>query len=151
MKPFLLSVLLLATSLSATAQTSLVASPPTTPQPRTAADTAAAIHRLFAAKRKVCTLLVSGTAVAAATGAAVALSQPDPSHSSGGFGGGIDGRPIMATLIMVASLPVIGVELLTCGGWGHRAEQKALAAAQAHQLPRRLKRTLQPKYFRAVQ
>jgi hypothetical protein len=146
MKPFLLPVLLLAACLSATAQPNLAA-----PQPRTAADTVAAVQRLFMAKRKACNLLVGSTAVVAGAGALVALSQPAPPRSGGGFDAGIDGRPIMATLIMVGSLPIIGIELLTCGGWGRRAEQRALAAAQAHRLPSALQRKLKPAYFAPAQ
>ncbi|WP_460502365.1 hypothetical protein, partial [Hymenobacter agri] len=69
--------------------------------------------------------------------------QPTPA----GGPGLIDGRPILATTFLVGSLPVIGIELLTCGGWGRRAEQKAVAAAETHQLPRALRRKLKPAYF----
>ena len=142
MKRLLLPALLLAAHLSASAQTSLPAA-----QPRTSADTVAAVQRLFKARRKACSWLVGGTAAAAGAGALVALAQPTPD----GGPGLIDGRPILATTFLVGSLPLIGIELLTFSGWGHRAEQKAVAAAQAHQLPRALRRKLKPAYFQPGQ
>jgi hypothetical protein len=114
-----------------------------------APDTAAAIHRLFASRRKTCTYVMGGTALAVGAGSLVALNQPNQGTGGGsGFSAGVDGRPIIATFIGVLGVPVLGAELLFLGGWGHRNEQRAIAAFEKHQLPNNLKRKLTPAYFR---
>jgi hypothetical protein len=113
-------------------------------------DTAAAIHRLFAAKRKTCTYVMGGTALAVGAGSLTALSQPSRgTGGGGGFSAGVDGRPIIATFIGVLGVPVLGAELLLLGGWGHRKEQRAIDAFEKHQLSNNLKRKLTLRYFRS--
>ena len=143
--PFALAILL-AVQTPIAAQVS--PSGPPTAAPAPAADTVAAIHRLFAAKRKVCTFVAGGTALVSGAAAMTALNQPAPNVGGGSFGGPIDGRPIMATFIGVVGAGVVGLELLTFGGWGQRRESRTVAAFQQHQLPQRISRRLKPVYFR---
>ena len=140
----LLFASLLVTSVSGTAQGQVPAGADSTLTAASSADSVAAVHRLFAAKRKACGLVIGGTATVTGIGALSVLNGPSPARNS--FGG-IDGRPIMATMIVIAALPVMGAELLFCGGWGRREEARAIAALQAHQPPRYLQRKLKPKYF----
>lgn len=112
-------------------------------------DTVAAIHRLFVSKRNRCAYIVGGTTAATVTGMVAVSSQPERGSAAGGFSAGVDGRPIIASLIGIVGLPVIGLELLLLrDGWGRKAEQHAVEASQGHhQLPRYVRRELKPKYF----
>ena len=120
-----------------------------------APDTLAAIHRLFAAKRKALRYVIGGTALAAGVGALIALAAPTdpPVHSGGGFGiltGGYsaDDNALAAIVICVVSVPVMLTEVLFCGGWGRRSERRTVVYFYAHQLPPYMKRKLKLKYFR---
>ena len=135
--------LVLLGSRAVSAQGTLVASPATAAPATSAPDTVAAIHRLFAAKRKLCTYVVVGTALTTSIGALTALSGPPPGP---GFVS-VDGGAIMAQAIMVVSLPVVALELLAFGGWGRKKEQLEVAAFNQHCPPQYLKRKLKPKYF----
>jgi hypothetical protein len=120
-----------------------------------APDTAAAIRRLFAAKRKRCGYLVGGTVVTTAVVAGILLSAPQPTPSGGGFGilvgGGLDSNAINAAGVCLVGVPVLMAELLLCGGWGRKNEQRAINAYEAHQLPSSVKRRLKAKYFIGVE
>lgn len=114
-----------------------------------AADTIAALHRLFAARRKLRTVITSGLAVSTALGFALAAT-PAPIPHSPGFGGGlnISTGNIIGVGTIVASVPALGVELLYLHRYSRRREAEAVAAFQTHQLTQRLRRRLKPKYFR---
>ncbi|WP_035566906.1 hypothetical protein [Hymenobacter sp. IS2118] len=148
--PFVFA-LLLATRLPVAAQAAPAVSLPVV-APALAADTIAAIHRLFAAKRKMCAYVAGGTAMVAGVGAVTALSQPAPDTGGGngfGFGApGFDERPINALGFVVVGAAVVGLELLTLGGWGQREEARVIMAYQQHQLSRRISRRLKPVCFR---
>jgi hypothetical protein len=146
MRSQILLLVLMLVSWSATAQ-SASANASAAPLPAVAAtDSATAIHRLFAAKRKTRQYIVGGTAAAGIAGVVVALNQPAP-PTSAGFGAGIDGRPIMATLIGVATGALMGIELLAPSVWSRKREERAMVELATHQLPRYIKRQLKPRYF----
>jgi hypothetical protein len=110
-------------------------------------DTAAAIHRLFAAKRRRQGYVVGGTALVAvgATGV-VAANRPADTGSGNGFGV-IAPNNLDLAMVGVVAMPVVLVEALLLGGWGHKYERQVLATWQQHQLPRSVKRRLEPRYF----
>lgn len=129
-----------------------------TPEQPAAPDTAAALHRLFAAKRRVFRYVVGGTAAGVATAAAILLLHPpddDPGGNRGGSGYGNlavpygDGNKYntAALGVGITSLPVLLVEVVCCMGWGHKSEQQALADFEQHQLPRHIRHKLKAKYF----
>jgi hypothetical protein len=132
----LLSVLLAGSSLVAQAQVAPVA------QVAVAApDTVAALHRLFAAKRKKLLPIVVGTVAADVAGVIIIGSTVD----SGGF---IDGRILGQALTGILGVVVVGTEVLFYTSiYSKKKEQRAVTAFEAHQLPRDLKRQLKAKYF----
>lgn len=121
-------------------------------------DTAAAIHRLFTAKRKR-QVIISGATFGVAVGAvvAVALSSQQP---SGGGGGGfgilttsgpiLDNQAVAVMGIGITMIPVVLIEALLFGGWNKKQEQQTIEAWQQHKEARFLKRKLKPKYFAAL-
>lgn len=112
-----------------------LASPPAAP------DTVAALHRLFAAKRKKLLPIVAGTVAADAAGVAIIGATVE----GGGF---IDGRIVGQVLTVGAGVAVVAAEVLFYTTvYSKRKEQRAIAAFEAHQLPRHLRRQLKAKYF----
>jgi peptidoglycan/LPS O-acetylase OafA/YrhL len=113
-----------------------------------APDTAAAIHRLFAAKRKRQGYVVGATVVAAVgTAGVVAANRPTDLGTSSGFGV-IAPNNLDLAMVGIVAVPVVLAEALFLGGWGHKYERQVLATwQQQHQLPRAVKRRLAPRYF----
>jgi hypothetical protein len=109
-------------------------------------DTAAAIHRLFAAKRKRQVIV----------GAVVATSNQQP---SGGGGGGfgiltntgpiLDGPGMSVLAVGVIMFPVVLLEAVIFGGWSKKQEQLTIDGWQQHKESQFLKRRLKSKYFAA--
>jgi hypothetical protein len=109
-----------------------------------APDTVAALHRLFAAKRKKLVPIVGGTIVADVAGIAIIGATVE----SGGL---IDGRVVGQALTGILGVVMVGTEVLFYTAiYGKRKEQRAVAAFEAHQLPRHLKRQLKAKYFQEL-
>jgi hypothetical protein len=118
-------------------------------------DTAAAIHRLFAAKRKR-QVIVGGTTFGVAVGAVVATSNQQP---SGGGGGGfgiltntgpiLDGPGMAVLAVGVIMFPVVLLEAVIFGGWSKKQEQLTIDGWQQHKESQFLKRRLKSKYFAA--
>jgi hypothetical protein len=111
-------------------------------------DTAAAIHRLFAAKRKRQGYVIGATVVAAiGTAGTVVANRPADSGTSSGFGVMAPNNLDLA-MVGVVAVPVVLAEALFLGGWGYKYERQVLATwQQQHQLPRAVKRRLVPRYF----
>lgn len=111
--------------------------PATQPVP----DTAAAIHRLFAAKRHQSGIAISGTT---AVGLLSLLVAENTRHSYT-----IDAAPIIATGISLLSIPAIIAEIGFYRQFTIRKEARALSAFRAHKLPAKIRRLLLPAYFEA--
>jgi hypothetical protein len=146
MRPQLLLLVLVLANWSARAQSALTTVSAAPVPVVTGTDSAAAIHRLFVTKRKTRQYVVGGTAAAGITSLVVVLNQPAP-PTSAGFSAGIDGRPVMATIIGVTTAAVMGLELLAPSAWSHQREEEAMNLLAAHKLPRYIKRRLEPRYF----
>ena len=147
MKPLLLFVGLLLVGSPGAAQISPVAAPAALPTSApsmlrpAALDTVAALHRLFAAKRKKLVPIVAGTLAADVAGIAIIGSTVE----SGGY---IDGRVIGQALTGILGVATVSAEVLFYTTvYGKKKEARAVAALEAHQLPRHLKRQLKAKYF----
>ena len=143
MKPLLLLVALLLASGPAAAQALLPAAPlPAATGPTVSApDTVAALHRLYAAKRRKLLPIVAGTVAADAIGIAVVGATVQNR-------GLLDGRDILQGLVGALGVIAVGTEVLFyTGSYGRKKEERAVAAYQAHQLPRHLKRQLKARYF----
>jgi peptidoglycan/LPS O-acetylase OafA/YrhL len=133
----LLALLLLGSARIAQAQQV----PPTPYTAAQAPDTVAALHRLFAAKRKKLLPIVAGTVAASTAGVVIVGSTVD----SGGF---IDDRAVGQALSVIVGVAAVSAEVLFYSiAYGKTKEQRAVAAFEAHQLPRHLKRQLKAKYF----
>lgn len=118
------------------------AAPTTSLAASAAPDTVAALHRLFAAKRKKLVPIVAGTLAADVAGIAIIGSTVE----SGGF---VDGRVIGQALTGILGVVAVGAEVLFYATvYGKKKEARAVAAFEAHQLPCHLKRQLKAKYFR---
>jgi hypothetical protein len=115
---------------------------PPAAQPSVAApDTVAALHRLFAAKRKKLVPIVAGTLVADATGIIIIGATVDG-------GGLIDGRVLGQAMTGILGVIAVGTEVLFYTSiYSKKKEQRAIDAFKTHQLPRHLKRQLKAKYF----
>ena len=153
MKPFLLLAGLLLAASPAPAQTASGPGPapvPVAAPAPVAPDTLAAIHRLFAAKRRRSNLIVGGT-LAAALGFAgvVVANRPAESSSSNGSGFGVVApNNLDLAMVGIVTALVVPTEALLLGGWGPKYEQQVAAAWQQHQLPRAVERRLKARYFR---
>jgi peptidoglycan/LPS O-acetylase OafA/YrhL len=113
---------------------------PATPAP----DTVAALHRLFAAKRKKLLPIVAGTVAADALGIAVVGATVDSR-------GWVDSRALGQALVGVLGVVAVGTEVLFyTATYSRKKEQRAVAAYEAHQLPRHLKRQLKARYFQEL-
>lgn len=109
-----------------------------------APDTVAALHRLFAAKRKKLLPIVAGTTVADVAGIAIIGATVE----SGGL---IDGRVVGQALTGILGVVAVGTEVLFYTSiYSKKKEQRAVDALEAHQLPRHLKRQLKAKYFQEL-
>jgi hypothetical protein len=139
------SLLLLAGILSASpSQTQAQQLAPATPVAAASPDTVAALHRLYAAKRKKLLPIVAGTVAADVAGVVIIGSMVD----SGGL---IDGRVLGQAVTGILGIVAVGTEILFYTSiYSKKKEQRAVAAFEAHQLPRHLKRQLKAKYFQEV-
>ena len=144
MHPYLLAVLLLLASSFARAQDSLSRARPAVAdtarlQP-TAADTAAAIHRLFVAARSLRTITVGGPLLVSGVVIGVLPANDTPVTSSY--------NQLGAGALGVATAPSAPGELLYFGHhYSRRHERRALANWQAHHLAPELRLQLAPTYF----
>ena len=136
---FLFVALLLATN-PAVAQGSLTtAQLDTLVATQAAPDTAAAIHRLFVAKRRVIRYAASGTLLAAVAAIIVVT------NAEAGF---IDTRGVAASGIgLIGGAALLG-ETLSYIDWSRKKERLALEAWQQHRLSAFYHRKLKAKYFR---
>ena len=98
------------------------------------ADTAAALHRLFAAQRKKRGYVVGATGLLVGVGLI-------PSTPPGAI---ISQR----AAVLFWGIPAVGAELLYYGAFSRRKEQRAVDAFRAHKLPPGLRRRLKARYFR---
>lgn len=120
-----------------------------------APDTMAALHRLFAKRRRQQTFGALG--IVAGTGAAIGLISAF-AHSSGGGGGGAygitfsgsgnDDSNITSLGVGILAIPVLAGELLYFDRYNRKREREAGSAFEAHQLPKWLRHSLKSKFFR---
>jgi ATP/ADP translocase len=139
MKYLLLLLLLLLAAKSVVAQNILVAPwPDSLPTAHAATDTAAAIHRLFAAKRKTRTVVVVATLVGGAVITTAGFMDPTPYADAAAAVFGVE--------ILAATI----TELLFYRRYSRAHEQKIIAKYQAHQPPKWLARKLHDSHFRST-
>jgi len=120
-----------------------------------APDTLAAIHELFATRRRQQTFGALGIVVA--TGAAIAFISAS-AHSSGSGGGGAyginfpgpgnDDSNITSLGVGILAIPTLAGELLFFDRYNRKHERQAVKDCRAHKLPKPLIKKLKPKYFR---
>ena len=116
--------------------------PPLAATPAVPPDTVAALHRLFAAKRRKLLPIVGGTAAAGAAGIALIGATVEG-------GGQHDGRVVGQGLVGILGVLIVGTEVLFYStSYSKDKEQRAVAAFAVHQLPHHLQRQLKAKYFR---
>jgi hypothetical protein len=135
---------------SATSAASLGSVPTAAPAP----DTAVAIHRLFAAKRRRQVILSGATLVAALGTMALVSTNSQQVGGSGSSGYGslpsgpiLDGPGVGVLAVGVIALPVALVEAVLVGGWSMKQEQQTIDGWRQHKEARFLKHRLKPKYF----
>ncbi|TFZ67685.1 hypothetical protein E4631_06825 [Hymenobacter sp. UV11] len=110
------------------------------PTPLAAPDTVAALHRLFAAKRKRNSHFFIGTLGVAALGGVVVGTAPST-------WAGLDQAVLGIAIIAFVSLPAIVAETVIALDYNKKSEQQAIESFQARKLPRYLKRKMKAKYF----
>lgn len=132
----LLAGLLVAGPLVAQTQQAAPAAPLTLAAP----DTVAALHRLFAAKRKRQGYATGATALVA-VGTLIAINGNQPVRGPGN-------SDLAAAFGALITLPLIPVVAIGFGGWSARYERQVVEEWRQHRLPRHIKRTLKAKYFR---
>lgn len=103
-------------------------------------DTVAALHRLFAAKRRKLAFILIGTATAELVGQTV-VGTTVPG------GGIIDDRAITQFAVALLTVPVVVAEVLFYAQYNQKHEARAVEDFQLHRLPRHLRRQLKAKYF----
>jgi hypothetical protein len=126
---FLLLALLLVASPAAAQNSPTATRPDSLLATQAAPDTAAAIHRLFAARR-VRSYLITGLLV-----------------TPGVLGFLVDGNSIGTAVYPIAAAPYELANLLCHRRYRRKAEARALVAFQAQQLSPKISRKLKPKYF----
>jgi peptidoglycan/LPS O-acetylase OafA/YrhL len=107
-------------------------------------DTVAAIHRLFAAKRKRTLHFAIGTVGVAGIGVVLIGT------ASSGWDG-LGQAVLGATLVALVALPAVVAEAVTAADYNKKSERRTVEEFHAHKLPRYLKRKLKPKYFQEPQ
>ena len=144
MRCFLLLLALWCGANRAIAQSATPAASPEAMRPLASApDTAAAIHRLFAAKRHQSGIVIGGTVF---TGLLSLLVAENTRH-----GATIEPTPILATGISLLSIPATVAEIGYYRQFTRRKEARALGAFKEHNLPSKIKQQLRPVYFEADQ
>jgi hypothetical protein len=126
---FLLLTLLLATNPAVAQLAPKATRPDSLPVAQAAPDTAAAIHRLFEARR-VRSYVITGLLV-----------------TPGALGFLIDGNSIGTAVYPIAAAPYELANLICHRRYRGKAEKRALLAFQTHQLSPKIQRKLKPKYF----
>ena len=129
MKSLLLLFVLLLVAFSGIAQDSAAARPTPPLAAQVAPDTAAAIHRLFAARR-VRSYAITGLLV-----------------TPGILGLLVDGNSIGTAVYPIAAAPFELANLICHRRYRKKAEKRAMANLQTHQLSPKIRRKLKPKYF----
>jgi hypothetical protein len=104
-----------------------------------APDTVAAIHRLFAAKRRKLAFMLLGTAAAEVTGQIIVGS----TVQSGGI---VDARSIDQFSVIALAVPVALIQVLCYARYNEEHEQRTVAAWQVHRLPRYVQHALKAKH-----
>lgn len=124
---------------------------PPTVGPSPAGDTLAALHRLFAHRRRQQAVGALGILTAAATAIAIVSSKARP-PSQGSSGYGVTppraGDDLAALGIGLLALPVLVGEMVYFDRYNRAHEQRASDELAAHKLSPALKRRLKPKFFR---
>ncbi|MVN75163.1 hypothetical protein GO988_02360 [Hymenobacter sp. HMF4947] len=108
-----------------------------------APDTVAAIHRLFAAKRKRNSHFFVGTVGVIAVGGVV-IGTASSSWD------GLAQAALGAVIIAFVGLPALTAETITALNYNKKSERQAVEDFQAHKVPRYLKRRLKPAYFQEL-
>jgi hypothetical protein len=126
---FLLLALLLAAGPAVAQNLVAAARPDSLVVAQAAPDTAAAIHRLFAARRAR-SYIITGLLV-----------------TPGALGFLVDGNSIGTAAYPVAAAPYELANLICHRRYRRKAEKRALANFQTHQLSSKIRRKLKPKYF----
>jgi hypothetical protein len=103
--------------------------PDSLPVAQAATDTAAAIHRLFAAMR-VRSYVITGLLV-----------------TPGALGLLVDGNSIGTAVYPIAAAPYELANLICHRRYRRKAEKRTLLNFQTHQLSPKIRRKLKPKYF----
>jgi hypothetical protein len=130
MRYLLLLLTLLLVAGSTVAQTSpMMTRPNLLPGAQAAPDTAAAIHRLFAARRGR-SYAITGLIVVPGVVSLLA-----------------DGNSIGTAVYPIAAAPFELANLICHRRYRRKIEKRALTAFQAHQLSPKIRRKLKPKYF----
>lgn len=117
-----------------------------------APDTVAAIHHLFAAKRRARSFVLAGTAMAVLGVAFVVASRPQE-HSGGGGSFALFNSPIVSSAEQaglaagILGVPAVTAELVFYSNFSRRSEKQALEEFHTHQLPKFIKRKFKSKYF----
>jgi len=162
MRYLLLLLALLLAAGPAVAQNPVVAArPDSLPATQAAPDTAAAIHRLFAAKRKRRDIIAAGLGLSLVVGTVGSLAtakNPGPSGSILNLGGapgsstGNAGSQSNASsgatgwlLCAALSWPLIIIDYVAYARYSRKREEKALADYETKQLPGRLRKRLLAK------
>jgi len=120
----------------------------------TAPDTVAALHRLFAAKRRTRDLLIAGLGLGLVTGVAISSSTPDTGHHGSTGYGSLSTGPMFSNtdvfllLYAIPTVPLVVSDLFFFAPYRRKREQQAITDFQAHQLSRHLTRQLKARYFR---
>jgi len=126
---FLLLALLLAAGPAVAQNPVAAAQPDSLVAAQAAPDTAAAIHRLFAARRAR-SYIITGLVVI-----------------PGAIGLLVDGNSIGTAVYPIVAAPYELANLICHRRYRKKAEARALLAFQAHQLSPKIRRKLKPKYF----
>lgn len=130
---------------------SLATAAPAHPAP----DTLAAIHKLFATRRRQ--QVFGALSIVAATAVGIAIISATAQSSSGAGGGAYgltvpnatnDGPNTNALGVGILAIPVLAGELFYFDRYNREHERQAAAAFNAHRLPGSLRRKLKPRFFR---
>jgi hypothetical protein len=119
-----------------------------------AADTIAALHRLFTGRRLRRNLIATSLGAGVVVGAVATATTASDHSGSRGYGslstGPVFGGADWLVVYAIPVAPLIALDFVVYAKYSRKEEARAIAAFQAHHLPVKIRRKLKLRYFNTL-